>query len=219
MKTIKSEMLGGSIPLRASKNPVIGVFRHHCGSIASVHQAKGRKSHLRYLHCDNCGCDQAAGEEYKKEIRKKSIACIEELEQAENQPQKNETEDLTYKVKPTVEQSVETPLSEPLPTNENAVFTEIEPLQNATVENNEISNALPVETTVNKPVKQPLPTVEQTTAQTAKNAVVDEVKPVKTEQPTIAPQKTAEQNTVKPLRVGFAALLGGVIGGVLALVA
>lgn len=76
---------GGTVPLRDSKNPVLGVFLHHCGNVATVHQPKGQKSHLRYLHCDTCGCDQASGAEYQQRIRENTFANLEELAAFENQ--------------------------------------------------------------------------------------------------------------------------------------
>mgnify|MGYP000364860979 CR=1 FL=1 len=69
----------GTVPLRASKNPILGVFRHHCGNIATVHAPKGKKAHLRYLLCDECKCDQASGAEYQAKIKQNSFNTIEEL--------------------------------------------------------------------------------------------------------------------------------------------
>ncbi len=69
----------GTVPLRASKNPILGVFRHHCGNIATVHAPRGKKAHLRYLLCDECKCDQASGAEYQAKIKENSFNNIEEL--------------------------------------------------------------------------------------------------------------------------------------------
>jgi len=85
MKTVPLAMGLGNIPLRTSKNPVLGVFRHHCGSIATVHAPKGKKAHLRYLLCDECKCDQASGEEYQEKIKRNMFISIEDLEQSEQQ--------------------------------------------------------------------------------------------------------------------------------------
>jgi hypothetical protein len=75
---------GGHVPMSASKNPVLGVYRHHCGEIATVHQPKGqKKAHLRYLLCPKCKCDQASGDEYQQLIRENTYRTIEELEAAE----------------------------------------------------------------------------------------------------------------------------------------
>ena len=88
-KTVKV-LGGGSIPLRASKNPVLGVFRHHCGQIASVHQPGGKRKHTRYLICDECGTDQCGGEAYQAKIKANTYPDIETLEaaeEAEKQPE------------------------------------------------------------------------------------------------------------------------------------
>jgi hypothetical protein len=84
MKVVPLANGGGTIPLRTSKNPVLAVYRHHCGAIASVHQPQGRKANLRYLHCDACGCDQAGGKDYQAKIRENSFESIEALELSEN---------------------------------------------------------------------------------------------------------------------------------------
>jgi len=111
---------GGTVPLRDSKNPVLGVFVHHCGNVATVHQPKGQKSHLRYLHCDTCGCDQASGAEYQQRIRENTFANLEELAAFENQeitvlePQKTEVEE-TPETAPAVVETVIEPLPEIAP--------------------------------------------------------------------------------------------------------
>jgi len=85
MQVVRLAMGLGTVPLRASRNPVLGVFRHHCGSIATVHAPKGRRAHLRYILCDKCGCDQASGGEYQEKIKKNMFVSIEDLEQSEQQ--------------------------------------------------------------------------------------------------------------------------------------
>lgn len=135
---------GGTVPLRDSKNPVLGVFVHHCGNVATVHQPKGQKSHLRYLHCDTCGCDQASGAEYQQRIRENTFANLEELAAFESQETtvletpKNVIEE-TSETAPAVAETVidpspeiasfmeqtpepEKPFSEPSKTVENTVF-------------------------------------------------------------------------------------------------
>ncbi|TMO75323.1 hypothetical protein [Pseudoalteromonas aurantia] len=100
MKTVPQN--GGTVPLRNSKNPVVGVFRHHCGNIASVHNYQGpKKKHLFYLHCDKCGCDQGAGKPYQAEIKAGMYDTIEQLEAAESDVISNQ-------VTPEVENTPET---------------------------------------------------------------------------------------------------------------
>lgn len=85
MRTIPHPSGIGTIPLRTSKNPVLGVFRHHCGEVATVHQPRGpKKAHLRYFMCDKCGCDQSSGAEYQQQVRDSTYQTIEELLAAEN---------------------------------------------------------------------------------------------------------------------------------------
>ena len=84
MRTVPLADSSGTLPLRASKNPVLGVFRHHCGELASVHQPNGTRKHMRYLICDRCKTDQAAGKEYQAEIKANTYATIEALQASEN---------------------------------------------------------------------------------------------------------------------------------------
>lgn len=116
MKTVPLADGSGTIPLRASKNPVLAVFRHHCGEVSTVHQPKGKKAHLRYILCDKCGCDQASGASYQEKIRENSFNSIEELNECE-QIENNLTEELTEKV------TVNEPLPIELETKLDAVVT------------------------------------------------------------------------------------------------
>jgi hypothetical protein len=127
MKVVPLANGGGTIPLRTSKNPVLAVYRHHCGAIASVHQPQGRKANLRYLHCDACGCDQAGGKDYQAKIRENSFDSIEALELSENSSTVTEplltdtvTDNLTEKLPVTNE------LPKPLETAPVVVDTVIE---------------------------------------------------------------------------------------------
>lgn len=96
----------GHVPIRDSANPVKGVVRHHCGRIATVHAANGRRKGLLYLICDKteCGTDQLSGAEYQQKIKDGMCPTIEALEQAENRPKepvvKNEQEDKPDAEKP-----------------------------------------------------------------------------------------------------------------------
>lgn len=129
MKVVPLANGGGTIPIRTSKNPVLAVYRHHCGAIASVHQPQGRKANLRYLHCDACGCDQAGGKDYQAKIRENSHESIEALELSENSSTVTEplltdnvTDNLTENLPVTNE------LPTPLETAPVVVNTVIEPL-------------------------------------------------------------------------------------------
>ncbi|MDN3486879.1 hypothetical protein QL989_16190 [Pseudoalteromonas sp. APC 3224] len=71
---------GGTLPLRTSKNPVLGVYLHHCGSVASVHQPKGKRKDTFYLICDECGTDQCGGKPYQEKIKNNMQPNIEALQ-------------------------------------------------------------------------------------------------------------------------------------------
>lgn len=71
---------GGTHPLRTSRNPILGVYLHHCGSVASVHQPKGKRRKTRYLICEECGTDQCAGKEYQQKILDNMQPNIEALQ-------------------------------------------------------------------------------------------------------------------------------------------
>ena len=73
---------GGTHPLRTSRNPILGVYLHHCGSVASVHQPKGKRKNTRYLICEECGTDQCAGKEYQQKILDNMQPNIEALQKA-----------------------------------------------------------------------------------------------------------------------------------------
>jgi hypothetical protein len=121
MKVVPLANGSGTIPLRTSKNPVLAVYRHHCGGIASVHQPQGRKANLRYLHCDTCGCDQAGGKDYQAKIRENSHESIEALELSESGLAVDEPT-LTDKL------TVNEALAKPLTTAPTVVDTVNEPL-------------------------------------------------------------------------------------------
>lgn len=147
MKTVPLADGSGTIPLRTSKNPVLAVFRHHCGEVSTVHQPKGKKAHLRYILCDKCGCDQASGASYQEKIRENSFNSIEELNEFE-QSENNLTDPLTDKV--TVNQQPE---------------IELETAPDMVVTVNKALAELPAEKTeaVTEPVTETKPTSNQQT--------------------------------------------------------
>jgi len=77
---------GGTVPLRTSKNPVLGVYLHHCGSVASVHQPKGKRKNTFYLICDECGTDQCGGKPYQEKIKNNMQPNIEALQKNRDIP-------------------------------------------------------------------------------------------------------------------------------------
>ncbi|MCG7553090.1 MULTISPECIES: hypothetical protein [Pseudoalteromonas] len=186
MKTVP--LNGGTVPLRGSKNPVLGVFRHHCGSIATVHQPKGRKAHLRYLLCDECGTDQGAREPYQEKIRANMQPNIEALLAAEGEP---------VSVKLT----------------ENTV-TEIEPETNsdAVLDQNQLVEKLDEMTEQVAVTEQPTATPSNVVAE-----VVEQLAPEPKPQPINNTPQKAANDPIKPLKLVLSAIGGGVVGCLLAL--
>ncbi|MEZ7276044.1 hypothetical protein [Pseudoalteromonas sp. 68 DY56-GL68] len=78
-KTVPTTDGEGTVPLSNSRNPVLGVFKHHCGTIASVHQPKGKRKNTLYLICEECGVDQCNGAIYQEKIRAQMRPTIEDL--------------------------------------------------------------------------------------------------------------------------------------------
>ncbi len=189
MKTVPLADQSGTIPLRASKNPVLGVFRHHCGEISTIHQPKGKKAHLRYILCDKCGCDQASGESYQAKIRANSFNSIEELEASENSAVAE------FKVVEPVSEVLTDKLTETV-TEKVAPTVELETPSNVVVTVNE---QLPVETTA-KVAQVTVPATEKIN---------------QNNQAKHKPQEQPKPQSIK--RISIAALFGGLLGGFLAL--
>lgn len=205
MKTVPLADSSGTLPLRASKNPVLGVFRHHCGELASVHQPQGRRSKTRYLICDNCGTDQCGGKPYQEKIKANTYASIEALQAAEN---------AVHTVKEVVEID-EPKATDSLSDNQAETLSDAQPLQAKphlakTVEHHAENNdsLLTDEITAIKP-PQAAPDVAPTV-----KSIAQAVEPKLNDQP-----QSPREDSAKPMRVGFAAVLGGLIGGLLAAVA
>lgn len=212
MKTVPLANGEGTIPLRTSKNPVLGVFRHHCGEIASVHQPKGRKSGTRYLICDRCGTDQCGGTEYQSEIKAKTYLTIEALQAAENavytvnEGDEIHSDDLTENQ---AESLTENQVSDkPIETSINAVST-------ANQESEIIDAVLTDEQTDKSLASEPLEKPVQTKSQAVQtiNSVQSAV------EPSLNKQTPASNDDAKPMRIGIAAIIGGTIGALLAAVA
>jgi hypothetical protein len=185
MKVVPLADQSGTIPLRASKNPVLGVYRHHCGDIATIHQPKGKKAHLRYILCDKCGCDQASGESYQEKIKANSFNSIEELESSEGK--------VIGEV--VAVESVASDLSDKLTVKvtEKALIT------------TEPETAPDIVVTVKKALPELL------------NEKTEQVTVKVTEPLTEVAQKNNEQIAPPNItRIGIAALIGGLVGGLLA---
>ena len=201
MRTVPLADSNGTLPLRASKNPVLGVFRHHCGELASVHQPKGRRSKTRYLICDQCGTDQCGGADYQTKIKAGTYLSIEDLLAAEN---------AVHTVNTDVE--INEPVVSEILTEK---IIEVEPLQaaphaaqtvNQSVEN--ITAVQSNEKTDIEPLNKQLQTAPEVTP--TLKSVADKIEPK---------LNTQSPSEPKPLRIGIAAIIGGLLGGLLAAVA
>lgn len=183
------EKNGGHVPTSKSTNETLGVFRHHCGDIATVHRPKGqRKKHLHYLLCKTCGTDQCAGAPYQAKIRENmqpNIEALEAFEQLQNKPVLTEqlTENLTD--------------AESLQTTIGAVNSDIEPVTEI-----EPEKAEPVNTV--KPIETPKHAVLGQIAEPVNKPITEHIKPTTTEP---EPQRKNEKKTA--LFMVFGALFGG----------
>lgn len=212
MKTVPLIDGEGTIPLRTSINKVLGVFRHHCGEIASVHQPKGKRSHTRYLICDSCGTDQCGGKPYQAKIKANTYHSIEALQAAENAVStvNTDTETLSDELtQETITQQAES-LSDDKPTDTapHAVSTANQG------SDNDISDS-----TENHSELSPLPTPNDIPVQASKDAVSTVKSIPSLVEPKQNAQTQAPANAPKPMRVGIFAVIGGAIGVLLAVAA
>jgi len=198
---------GGTIPLRTSLNPVIGVYKHHCGSIASVHRPKGKRKNTVYMMCDECGTDQCGGKPYQEKIAREMQPTIEALLNAENARsevievhQKKDQEHTPPAIAPQHENANLIGLNEQgrIPVDKSDT---VKPLDTAKIAVSSQVQADPL--TVNQaeqvPAAKPI--------DTAKDAVQTDISPITPEQ--IPPEKAK--------RVGIFALVGAGLGVLLAI--
>tara|TARA_Y100000782_G_scaffold52778_1_gene58788 strand:+ start:1737 stop:2354 length:618 start_codon:yes stop_codon:yes gene_type:complete len=193
---------GGTHPLRTSRNPILGVYLHHCGSVASVHQPKGKRKNTRYLICEECGTDQCAGKEYQQKILDNMQPNIEALQKACALPSELPVETLTEK-----------------PADNTSVLTEIKAIG--------LECGLEVDGETGEPLK-PIDTAEiavysQTQAEPLTEKLAEENTPaiplntaktaVQTE--TAPPAEQAKPDNAK--RVGLFAIIGAGVGALLAI--
>ena len=179
---------GGTIPLRASKNPVEGVFLHHCGSIASVHRPQGKRKNTVYLICDECGTDQCGGKPYQERIKSEMQPTIEALKEkiGETAP------DAVYS-------EAQAEQSEPA----NQALAAPEPMQPETAPDAVYSEA---EAEQSEPANQALATPEP-----------EQPKPTQTAPDAVYRQSEPKKSDDKPKRITMAAGLGALLGAMLAM--
>ena len=198
---------GGTVPLRTSKNPIVGVYLHHCGSIASVHQPRGKRKNTYYLICEECGTDQCGGKPYQEKIAREMQPTIEALLNAENAP--NEEIEVHQKK----DQEHTPPVVEPISEHVNLIGLNeqeripvnnpdtVKPLDTAELA---VSSQVQADTlTVNQAEKMAV----AKPIDTAKDAVQTDTLPITPEQ--VTPEKAK--------RVGIFALVGAGLGVLLAI--
>ncbi|WP_435275694.1 hypothetical protein ACMAZF_01280 [Psychrobium sp. nBUS_13] len=208
MKTVPIADGEGTIPLRTSINKVLGVFRHHCGEIASVHQPKGKRSHTRYLICDSCGTDQCGGKPYQAKIKANTYHSIEALQAAENAVLTVNTDNETLSDELTEETTTQQAESlsddKPTDTAPHAVSTANQGSDNETSDLTENHSEL-----------SPLPTPNDIPVQASSDAV-STVNSIPT---PVEPKQNAQTQAPKTMRIGIFAVIGGAIGALLAVAA
>lgn len=194
---------GGTIPLRTSRNPVVGVYLHHCGSVASVHQPKGKRKHTYYLICDECGTDQCGGKVYQEKIACSMKPTIEALLTA-NTPRidvdEKDQEHTPPAIAPKSESANLIGLNE---SKTRAIDTPdtVKPLDTAQIAVSSEVQADPLTVNQAEKVAAPKP------IETAKHAVKTDTLPITPEQ--VTPEKAK--------RVGIFALVGAGLGVLLAI--
>jgi hypothetical protein len=234
----------GNIPLRGSRNPVLGVFRHHCGQIASVHQPKGKRSKTRYLICDDCGTDQCGGKPYQDKISLNTHHTIEALQAAEGEAHTvTDTVTTDTDIKPLVKplqataSAVHTVTDKPAPKLSGLAATLTASLGQKKGADKPLDTAPHAVQTVNQPTDnintvltddltekpvtpEPLikPLKAKPSAVQAPVTIPLNIEPKLNEESKEALNDTPP-NPPKPMRIGIAALIGGAIGALLGAVA
>ncbi|MGR2767368.1 hypothetical protein ACUYOF_07515 [Photobacterium ganghwense] len=74
------------MPVRTSTNPVEGINRCECGSVRTIHRARGKRAKFLYSICDSCGTNQQTGQ-YWQEKFNVHYATLADLHQAEQASQ------------------------------------------------------------------------------------------------------------------------------------
>lgn len=193
---------GGTIPLRTSKNPVLGVYLHHCGTIASVHKPKGRRKHLHYLICEKCGTDQCAGAEYQEKIAANMQPTIEDLQKIGDMPDE---------LPVTIPEKKQIDASPPQTEQNNLIGLN----QTESLAPSAIDTVNELETAKNAVLSQPL--TESLTENLTEKA--EPIKRLETAKPAVQAEKTTQPDQVskeKATRIGLFALLGAGVGAILA---
>lgn len=69
----------GHVPVRKSKNPIVGIVRCQCGLPKTLHNPKGKRAGYWYSMCDSCGTDQQSGDFVQQKYRAEKVDVIENL--------------------------------------------------------------------------------------------------------------------------------------------
>lgn len=193
----------GTVPLRTSKNPVVGVYLHHCGSIASVHQPKGKRKNTYYLICEECGTDQCGGKPYQEKIASEMQPTIEALLTVNNARIDVDEKDQEHTPPAIAQKSESANLIGLNESKTRAIDTSdtVKPLDTAQIAVSSQVQAEQLTVSQAEKVAAPKP------IETAKHAVKTDTLPITPEQ--VTPEKAK--------RVGIFALVGAGLGVLLAI--
>jgi len=194
---------GGTVPLRTSKNPVVGVYLHHCGSVASVHQPKGKRKNTFYMMCEECGTDQCGGKPYQEKIAREMQPTIEALLDAHSTRIDADEKDQEY-TPPAV-----------APKHESANLIGLNESKTSAIDTPDTVKPLDTaELAVSSQVQADPLTINQA-EKMAKPKPIDTAKPaVQTDTAPITPEQVTPE---KAKRVGIFALIGAGLGVLLAI--
>ena len=125
------------IPKNGSKNPVLGFVKcptPECNEIATVHQPKGNRKHLRYFICPECGTNQQTGQVIQKYIRANMRETPDEITVETRAAQGSEAEPVKAEFTPETEVAAEPKAAETAPSKAESEpdETETQPQSTAT---------------------------------------------------------------------------------------
>ncbi|TMP70546.1 hypothetical protein CWB76_10225 [Pseudoalteromonas sp. S1609] len=195
---------GGTHPLRTSRNPILGVYLHHCGSVASVHQPKGKRKNTRYLICEECGTDQCAGKEYQQKILDNMQPNIEALQKTCDLPGELPVKIFEEKTADFVpDEQVAAGQTKDINLECGLVYHSIEPLKPIEAAKHAVSSE-----------KQAEPLTDKL-AETSESVKPIETAKTKAQTETADPVEQAKPENAK--RIGLFAIIGAGLGALLAI--
>ncbi|MCW8330885.1 hypothetical protein MD588_19000 [Photobacterium sp. SDRW27] len=105
------------MPVRTSTNKVEGINRCECGSVRTIHRARGKRAKFLYSICDDCGTNQQTGKFWQDKFNQyySSVEALQEAERQPQEPEQSEPEAVADKVEPEPMPTETETLSEPEP--------------------------------------------------------------------------------------------------------